>query len=185
MKWISTLLFVSLPLAAQDGMDGSKQQEAPEPPKPQKEHEWLKQFEGTWDFTTKWTINGQEMTGKGSQTSAIRCKGFWLIMDANEDKADGFQGHGIVGYDTFKKKFVAVWVDNEAAYLQSMTGSLGKDDKTLTLEGEAPGMDGKMAHWKWLFEIADKDHHSLTFLVTGEDKKEAKVGKIDYSRAKK
>ncbi len=151
-----------------------------EAPKPEKEHEWLKQFEGTWDFTTQF---GTE-TGKGVETAALGCGGLWLIVDAKEDKKDGFHGHGVVGYDTSKKKFVNLWVDSMSTYAQIMEGTLDKDGKVLTVEGDAPGMDGKMAHWKWVIAVNDKDHRSLTF-YTVADKKETKLGAIEYTRAKK
>ena len=165
----------------------ARQEGMPPAPKPQKEHEWLKNFEGAWDFTAKFHMapGGPAMESKGVQVDRMGGGGLWLIVDSMEDKKDApFHGHGMVGYDAEKKKYIGVWVDGHTSKFAMSEGTADKDGKVLTMESEAMGPDGKPMKMRQESTLKDKDHKTLKFFASGQDGKETMVGQIEYTRKK-
>ena len=163
------------------------QEGMPQAPKPLKEHEFLKNFEGAWDFAAKFTMapGAPAMESKGVQVDRMTAGGLWLIIDAMEDKKEApFHGHGMVGYDPEKKKFISVWVDNHGMKFEMAEGTADLEGKTLTMESEMPGPDGKPRKMKQVSTIKSKDAKSLKFIGTGADGKEMTFGEIEYTRKK-
>src|SRR5262245_55426309 len=78
---------------------------AQEPPKPGPEHAKLKELVGTWDAT--FSMMGQE--SKATAIYRMGPGGLWLLSNFNgEIGGMKFSGHGVDGYDTAKKKYVAM-----------------------------------------------------------------------------
>src|SRR5262245_54971257 len=81
-------------------------QEAPPAPKPGPEHDVLKGMEGTWDAAM--TMAGAPKdapASKGKSISKMEVGGLWLTTKYEGDFAGAkFEGRGIDGYDTTKKK---------------------------------------------------------------------------------
>lgn len=170
-------------LAARQGQEA----QMPQAPKPLKEHDWLKNFEGVWEFTATFRMapGAPEMKSKGVQVDRMASGGLWLIIDKLEDKKDApFHAHGMVGFDPEKKKYISVWVDNHGMKFETSEGTADQEAKTLTMESEMPGPDGKPRKVKQVSTIKDKDSKSLKFLGTGPDGKEMLFGEIEYARKK-
>src|SRR5262245_57868254 len=112
-----------------------------QPPKPGADHAILKQLEGTWDTTMKM----QGMESKGSATYKMDLGGLWLTSKFEGDMGgEKFSGRGFDTYDADKKKFVGVWFDSMSTKPMVLQGTYDKAKKTMTMVGDAPGMDGKM-----------------------------------------
>jgi hypothetical protein len=78
-------------------------------PKPGPEHAKLKELEGNWDAIM--TMGDQK--SKATATYKSICSGMWITSDFQGDLGgQKFQGHGLDGYNLFKKKYVGVWVDS-------------------------------------------------------------------------
>jgi hypothetical protein len=156
-------------------------QEEMAPVKPTKFHEFLKQFEGEW-------VGDVEMMGtksKGSETDRLAAGGLFLVTDyQGEMMGNKFSGHGIMGYDTLKKKYVGSWVDSMSTAIWTSEGSCDDAGKVFTSVMEGPDPTGKMMKMKMVSEITGKDSKRLTFFMTGEDGKEHSTGKIEYTRKK-
>ena len=56
--------------------------------------------------------------------------------------------------------------------------------KTLTMTGEAPGPDGKLAKHKMTTHMPDDDHQTFTMYILDADGKENKIMTIEYTRKK-
>ena len=162
---------LAMPLAAQQ----------PPMPKPGPEHEQLKQkFVGDWDVTVSFE-GGQS---KATATYKMDLGGFWLTEDFNgEFGGQKFTGRATVGYDPLKKKYVSTWVDSMSPSLIIMEGVFDKDGKTFTETGEGPGMDGKPAKLKNVYEFVDKDTLLFT-MYSVKDGKDQQMMKITYKRKK-
>jgi hypothetical protein len=127
---------------------------AQEPQKPGPEHEILKKQVGTWDMTMK--MMGQE--SKGSVTYKMDLGDLWLTSDFHCEVAGmKFQGRGMDSYNTIKKVYVGVWFDSMSTYPMTMEGTFDKAKKTLTMNGESLGPDGKMTKHKAVSEWKDDD----------------------------
>jgi hypothetical protein len=127
-----------------------------EPPKPSKEHEFLKQSEGEWALH----MGDASSPAVGTSKYKMAMGGLWLISDV-EMKMEGmdFTGHGLDSYDPAKKKFVGVWTDSMMTAPIIFEGELSADMKTLTCSGKGPGSDGKPTEYKMVTEYKDKDMH--------------------------
>lgn len=147
-------------------------QEAPKLPAPQKEHEWLKQFEGEWVTEAEAVMEPGKPPVKMTGAETTRSLGgFWLVT---EMKCECFgvpmTGVMTVGYDPAKKKYVGTWVCSADSGMIKYEGSA--DGKKLTLECEGPSPHtGKTVKMKDVIEVKDKDTKLLTSLIQGEDGK--------------
>ena len=156
-----------------------------EPPKGGKFHEFLKQFEGTWETKSEFKMGEQVMKSKGTETDKLGVGGLFLITDVKSDM-DGmaFDAHSIWGYDEHKKKYTGSWVDNMSTAIWPFEGTVDEAGKvfTLTMEGPDPHTE-KMIKIKLVHEISGKDARSLTLVMPGPDGKEMEM-KINYVRKK-
>jgi hypothetical protein len=135
---------------------------AQEPPKPGPEHEALKKREGTWSTTMK--AGGMEF--KGTVTYKMELGGLWLVGSMESDLGgQRFHGKSLDSYDAGKKKYVGVWFDSMSTTPMTMEGTYDKDKKTLTMVGEGPGMDGKLAKWKSVSTMPDNDTVQMSMFV--------------------
>ena len=153
---------------------------AQEAPKPGPEHEKFKELVGEWDATVK--MAGSE--SKAKATYKLDFGGFYLIENFEGDFGGmKFKGRGQCGYCPIKKKYFTIWIDSMSPSPMMMMGSFDKDGKTLTEEGEGPGMDGKMAKFKSVSTMTDKD--TIEFkMSTVADGKENEMMSITYKRKK-
>ena len=162
---------------AQDAMGG------PPMPQPTEEHKWLAEGAGTWKATGKIMMGpDQSMPMNGVQTNTMQQGGLWQIIDFKDD-AGQFSGHGISGYDTIKKKFVSVWVDNWTTALEPAEGTLSADKKTLTLTfGMTDPQSG--ARTAMIETITRKDDKTtvLEMSMATPDEKTMKLLEITYTK---
>jgi hypothetical protein len=150
-------------------------------PKPGPEHEHLKQMEGTWEANVKFP--GGE--SKGTMTYKMELGGLWLLSNfKGQFGGQPFQGKGIDGYDSVKKKYVSIWVDSMSMAPMISEGTFDKERKVLTMFGEGPAMEGKMTKYKSVIEI--KDHDTMVFTMSGplKEGKEQSMLTITYTRKK-
>ena len=158
------------------------------PPKPGKEHEFLKQFEGEWESTAKFVMApGQEpMVSKGKETCRLIAGGLFLVIDTDaEMMGEKFVGHGTLGYDVLRKKYTGSWIDSTATGVYLVEGTVDEKAKVFTewMEGADP-RTGKPLKLRMVHEIKDKDSRVLTFSMPGPDGKETQTGTIEYKRKK-
>jgi hypothetical protein len=157
-----------------------------EKPKPQKEHEWLRQLAG------EWTTDGETVAEQGKEpekskgSAAGRMLGdFWLLLDVKGDVAgNAFSGLLTIGWDADKKKYVGTWVDSMNPRLWNYTGAV--DGAKLTLDAEGPSLadPAKTAKYRDTYEIKEKDHVVLTSFMEHEGKWVAYLT-VQFRRAKK
>src|SRR5438105_4244282 len=152
-------------------------QQPPAPPKPGPENELLKQLVGTWDCTVK--FGGMQSKGKAVYKEGPG--GLWILSDfTGEFGGAPFKGHGIDGYDPAKKKYVGVWIDSMDTTPLVSEGAYDKGTKTLTMQGEAKGPDGKPATHIMKTQWKDKDTLLFSMFMKGPDGKDQPVMTIDY-----
>lgn len=185
------LLVVSTALLAAGGLAlGLALQQEFQPPKPTKFHEYLKSHEGTWDTLAKFSMGppGTPPTeSKGVSVERLTAGGLWLIQDVKGDMGgQEFIGHGLMGYDTYKKKYVGCWIDSMSTALYPSEGTVDESGKVFTaiMEGPDPSQGGKMVKEKMVTEITGKDTKKLTFYRIQPDGKEQLSGTIEFKRKK-
>ena len=148
------------------------------PIKPSPEHEKLKDFVGSWDAV----IVGPGGESKGTAEYKLECGDLWLTSTFVGDMGGmKFEGRGVDGYDTQKKKHVSVWFDSMSTTPMMFEGGYDEKTKSLTMTADGPGPDGQMTTWKSVNVMKDKDH--FTFSMFLGDSKEPMMS-IRYTRKK-
>lgn len=168
MKKLGLIAILAVLLTAPSTFEA---QNAAKPPAPEA---WLKQLEGEWEAESEMSAGPGTPAMKAKVTEKARTVGIWMIWE-NDIKAEGFTITGImtVGYDPEKKKFIGTWIDSMQTYLWKYEGTLDPTGKILTLEAEGPSMatPGKMAKYRDIIEIKNKDHKVFRSAIQGEDGK--------------
>lgn len=161
-------------------------QDQPGFPKPGKEHEALKVFEGEWTFEGKFYMDPSQPPSemKGTETSKMILGGWYLNSDVKSTFMGApFDGRWTMTYSTFKKKYQASWIDSMMPHVFVSEGDVDATGKIYTFHGE--GFDpatGKPTKEKWVVEVKDATTHTMTFYGPGPDGKERKNGEIVYKK---
>lgn len=174
-------------LAAQDmGGKGQEPPQMPPMPKASKEHEVLKEGVGTWDYVMKFKMgpDAPEQEVKGVETITMLGE-FWNIFDIKTDNMMGMKwhGHGTLGYDADKKKYIGTFIENMGPH--RMLGEGTMEGKVLTMIWD--GIDhetGKPGKMKEVSERKDKDNGTMVMTKIGADGKESPMFSITYTRKK-
>jgi hypothetical protein len=137
-----------------------------------REHEWLKQLAGEWEFAGEATIapGSPPMKSEGNE-SAKMLGDLWLVGEAQSTFMDmRIRSMITIGYDPEKKKFVGTWIDSTSTYLWHYTGFLDESGKVLTLEAEGPDHrnPGKMAKFRDVFEVKSENEKTLKSMAQDE-----------------
>jgi hypothetical protein len=149
-----------------------------EPAKPGPEHKALKTREGTWETTLK--AGGME--SKGEIKLKMQLGDLWLVGSLESDiGGQKFAGKSMDTYDAKKKKYISVWFDSMSTMPLIMEGTYDTEKKTLTMVGEGPGMDGKLAKWKSVTKMKDDDNMTMSMYV-GDGKEP--MFSVTYKRKK-
>lgn len=146
--------------------EGEKQEKKFEVPKPQKQHEWLKQLVGEWDSEVQMYFEEGKppQTSKGSESGRMVGE-FWAMMENKGEFQDRpFMGYFTIGYDTEQKKFVGTWYDNMSPHLWHYKGDVDSAGRILTLEteGPCPSEGGRVVKFRETIEIKNPEHKILT-----------------------
>jgi len=165
-------LALAVPLAAQQ----------PEMPKPGPEHQRLAKEVGTWDAVIESTGMGKPEKSKG-ENETKPMGGFWFV-DAFAGSFAGapFLGHGVIGYDPVKKKYVQSWCDSMSPMLMMFEGTFDKDGKVLTMTGSGPSTGGKTVAMRTVTTWKDDNTKVFELFETGPDGKEMRMLTITYTR---
>jgi hypothetical protein len=160
--------------------------QAPTPPKAGPEHEILKSDVGSWEAIVESFMPGAPapITSKGTETNQLM-GGLWLVTDfKGEMMGSPFQGHGVMGYDATKKKYVGTWVDTMSSGLGVSESTWDAATKTLTGTIEAPDPAGQLQKMKSVVTYKDPDTRVFTLSGAGPDGKDVKFMTITYKRKK-
>src|SRR6478752_3923388 len=102
---------------------------------------------GDWDATVETKLpNGTVSTSRGISRSRLISGGKWLVTDFENET--GFDGHGVVGYDPVRARYVGTWVDPLRTFLSVMEGTWDEPTKTMTMLGETQRRDGGTFRWR-------------------------------------
>lgn len=179
-------LLCALALAALVAGPAAAQGQMPRAPKPGPEHAVLKGHEGVWDATMEsWEKPGAPpMVSKGVETNTLM-GGMWLVTDfKGEFMATPFLGHGVMGYDPGKKKYVSTWVDSLSTGLSLGDGTYDAASRTMTQWLEGPDMSGRMMRMRATSETKDADTRVFTMYAPGPNGKEFPGMRVTYMRRK-
>jgi hypothetical protein len=113
---------------------------------PTAEQEYLAKMVGTWDAKVAVAMGvGGTTTSTGTEINALVAGGKWLTTDFQFDfMGTPFEGHGVLGWDATKKKFVGTWVDSFSESFTHMEGELKDGALAWDYETTMMGMTNKI-----------------------------------------
>jgi len=172
---------------AQDKKTPAAPAEAMPPlPQPGPEHQVLKDDVGTWDATVEAFMppGAPPSVSKGTETNRITGGGLWLVSDFKSEFMDQpFEGHGVMGWDPAKKKYVGTWVDSMSTTVSQSESTYDSAKKTFTGWMEGPDETGKTVKTKAVTEVKGPDSKVFTMYRVMEGK-EVPTLRITYTRRK-
>ena len=157
---------------------------------PGEAHKRLAEMVGSWETESTMWMNGpgsDSTITKGTAEFTMVLDGRFLRQDASgEMLGQPMSGIGYTGYDNFKRRYVAVWVDNMGTAMFTMEGTPAADGKTITYRGtmDDPMTGEKNKKVKYTETMLDNDSHVFRMYdVTAHGDKQP-VLKITYRRRK-
>jgi len=139
--------------------------------KPGPQHEVLAKMAGDWTITGKaWMDPSGTPTDMkpGSQHAEMILGGRYLqSVWTGEMMGMPFEGHGLLGYDNFRKEYLMTWVDNMGTAVSTANGSADAAGKVITLMGKMddPSTGARDQDVKYVYTI--KDDKNVTFEMYG------------------
>jgi hypothetical protein len=132
------------------------------------ELEILARDAGTWDAEVSINPGGgaPPIASRGVSTSRMTCGGRWLVTDFQNET--GFEGHGVVGYDPARGRYVSTWVDNMRSFLVITTGTWDAARRVMTFHSEAT-IGGKQVRWREETETVGDDRRVFRQYFPGPD----------------
>ena len=177
-------LIVALLVGAAVGQE----EQAPQLPKPEKEHAWLQQLVGEWDSEAEMIMAPDQPPVKSKGSESVRAIGGFWVMAENKGDAFGqpFTGILTLGYDAENKHYVGTWIDSMTGHLWTYRGKVDAAGTKLTLETQGPCADrpGELCNFRETLEIKSKDHKVFSSSLQMEDGTWVKFMTINYHRKK-
>jgi len=151
-------------------------------------HKSLAALEGTWNTKVKsWMAPAAPPNeSEGLSENKMVLDGRFLEQHFTGNyMGQPFHGLGHTGYDNYKKRYVATWMDTMGTMVMVMEGSGDPSGKVITSTGTVDDfMTGKPAKIKSVTTIIDPDHHTYEMWAPGPDGKVYKNMEIHYYRKK-
>ncbi len=155
---------------------------------PTSNHQWLKQFVGTWTFESDCLAGPDQPPEimKGRETT--RCLGdAWVVCESVIDHPEAGPVSNLMtlGFDPQKQKFVGTFIASVMGNLWVYEGTLDPTGKILTLDTRGPSCTGDgLCEYQDIYEIVDDDHRTLTSQLKGPDGSWVRFMTAHYHREK-
>jgi hypothetical protein len=178
---------LALASAVRLGAGDKKAKGPPAPPPPGPEHKLLKELAGTFDATVTFTgDDGKKSESKGVMKRKMILGGRILHEDYEGSFAgQAFQGLGMTGYDTARKKYTSVWADSMTNSIMTSEGAY--DEKTRTYHYIGEDVDpytGKKMKSRDTLKVVSANEQLLEMYRQPVGGKEFKMLEIRYVRQK-
>jgi len=157
----------------------------PTPPTP--EHALVLRDAGAWStqMLNRPRPGGGSSSARGRETDTVCCGGNFLVTDHLADsKKEPFAGHGILGYDPDRKRYVLASVDTADATLEVHEGEYDAAGDTLTFRFDAADGRGGTTATREVLQWKGPDQRTLTVLAPGVGGRDQAGMTIKYRRAR-
>lgn len=153
---------------------------------PQKEHRWLEQLVGEWEYEHEAVMGPGQPPIKSRGTESVRSLGLWILGEGKWQMPDGAPATMIItlGYDPAKGRFVGTFIGSMMTNLWVYDGQLEGNVLTLNAEGPSFTDPNKTARYQDIIEVLSADHHTLSSQVQGDDGRWLRFMTAHYRRQK-
>ena len=155
--------------------------------KPVQEHQWLQKLVGEWRVETEMMVGPGQPKHKSESTESVKCVGgLWAFAEGNATMPDGtpMTDYLALGYDVSYKEYRGCWFASMSSHLWNYVGELSADGKVMTLNCVGPSFtkDGETANYRYVIEIIDEDHRTLTSSGQDDNGEWQEFMKASYTR---
>jgi Protein of unknown function (DUF1579) len=156
---------------------------------PGAEHAWMAKQSGTWtcDSVKQWMDPAQPPTiNKATEKISMGLNGLYQMTDFSTNMMGApMQGHGILGFDKMKNKFVLSWIDNMGSGIVRMEGTYNEGKKMLSMAGKQSDPYTKAeTDMRQELTFIDDNSYTMSMYGAGHDGKEAKFMEGTFKRKK-
>lgn len=155
---------------------------------PGEPHKLLAKGEGTWTVKVKSWMDPSKPPEETDGTSVAKMVfGGRYLEEHFEGTAMGqpFSGMGTTGYDNYKKKYVATWIDSMSTGIMTTIGTFDKSGKVMTSWGTMDDpVAKKTVKTKMIGTWVDDDSHKFEMWSPGPGGKMHKALEMTYTRKK-
>ena len=145
-------------------------------------HKMLEYFVGDWDATIH--MHGMPDSQGSAKTHSLYDGRFIAQEFSGDMMGMPMEGVQVFGFDNYKNKFRAVWIDSVSTTMLVSEGLLDQTGKQLTMYGEMDeymtGEHDKMV--KYIYRIIDEDSYVFEIHDLGIVPGDTKVMAITYNR---
>lgn len=152
--------------------------------KPGPEHQRLKRLTGVFAARIKHFAapDASPQESSGEFLARMDIGGYFLVRAMNFGM-QGYQGHGIIGWDPFAKRYVGTWIDSTSPIIYRTDGQFDERGRFCeTSSGADP--DGIQRQVRLTTEIVDQNQMLFRMFHLGDDGKEWLVLEIEHTRRK-
>jgi hypothetical protein len=150
---------------------------------PTAEHLALKRLTGAWSARIKRyeSRDAKAHESTGEFLARMDLGGLFLVRDMNFGM-QGFQGHGLTGWDPFEKAYLGTWVDSLSPVIYRTVGHFDEAGRYCE-ESTGPDLDGLPIRVRLVSTIVGKDQ-MLFQMFHGEGDAEYLALEIEHTRRK-
>ncbi|MBY0385442.1 DUF1579 domain-containing protein [bacterium] len=150
-------------------------------------HKALNDMVGNWKYTSKWWMasGAKPETSEGTATNKWALDGRFVQQDVKGTAmGQPFMGIGFTGYDSFKKTYQSVWMDNMSTAMMVVSGNHDAKSKTLHETGVMSSPMDNMKDKAFRNETKFKNKNAYVFSMYTKDAagKEFKMLEMEYTR---
>lgn len=156
--------------------------------KPGPQHDILAKMAGDWVVNGKmWRPPSTEaMLMKPGTEHAEMILGGRYLQSVNQGEMMGmpFEGHGMMGFDNFRKEYQMTWVDNMGTTISTAAGTADPTGKVITLMGkmDEPSTGEKDKDVKYVYTFKDDKTVVLEMYDSISGKGFFKIMEMTYTR---
>jgi hypothetical protein len=155
---------------------------------PQKEHQWLEQLVGEWEYEGEAVMGPDQPPMKHTGSESVRSLTVWVQCEGKMPMPDGGTGTTVMtlGYDPTKKRFVGTFIGSMMTHLWVYDGELNAAGNILSLHADGPSFTdpNKTAKYIDTIEVKSPDHRVLSSAFQGDDGKWHQFMTVNYRRKK-
>lgn len=151
-------------------------------------HKELEKMVGNWKYTSKWWMSAKAKPEASVGTS----KNTWVldgrfVQQEVKGTAMGqpFSGIGFTGYDSFKKTYQSVWMDNMSTAMMTTAGTQDAKTKVITEKGVMSSPMENLTEKAFRNETKFKNKNSFIYSMFAKEVatgKEFKTLEMVYTR---
>ncbi len=150
--------------------------------KPTKEHARLAATTGVWDAEIIMSSPDGKTASTGVET--VKMVGELWTISSFEYEFMGVptQGHGTMGYDPSKGKYVGTWIESTNPHMSTMEGEYDEEKKAVVYQMKSNDAGGNEMEFRVITATQDETHRTFELHAKIDEDQFVKVLEMNYTK---